>query len=112
MCSETSDEDIYITQSTFCQESDLGDVNDWLLDGLSIDEQMLTDNVEKQKVTAENRFANPISDVEIQSNDYAKKLEFLAIGQIIHLELLLQHECMTWELMNSLSARKLVSVLK
>ena len=67
MWSETSDEDIYITQSTFCQESDLGDVNDWLLDGLSADEQMLTDNVEKQKATAEYRFANPISDVEIQA---------------------------------------------
>ena len=67
MCSETSDEDIYITQSTFSQDSDLDDVHDWLLDGLSADELMLGDNVEKQKATAENRFAKPISDVEIQA---------------------------------------------
>ena len=62
MCSETSDEEIYITQSTFCQQADLADVNDRVLD-----EQALTANVGKQKATAENRFANPISEVEIQA---------------------------------------------
>ena len=67
MCSETSDEEIYITQSTFCQQTDLADVNDRVLHRLRTDEQTLTANVEKQKDTAENRFANPISEVEIQA---------------------------------------------
>ena len=67
MCSETSDEEIYITQSTFCQQTNLADVNDRVLDRLRTDEQTLTGNVEKQKDTAENRFANPISEVEIQA---------------------------------------------
>ena len=67
MCSETSDEEIYITQSTFCQQTDLADVNDRVLDRLRTDEQTLTANVEKQKDTAENRFASPISVVKIQA---------------------------------------------
>ena len=66
MCSETSDDEIYITQSTFCQQTHLTDVNDRVLDGLATDEPTLTGNVEKQKATTENRFANPISEVEIQ----------------------------------------------
>ena len=76
MCSETSDEEIYITQSTFCQQTDLADVNDRVLDRLRTDEQTLTANVEKQKDTAENRFANPISEVEIQAKDYSTTTNF------------------------------------
>ena len=67
MCSETSDEEIYVTQLTFCQQTDLADDCDRVLDGLPTDEQTLTANVEKQKATAENSFANPISEVEVQS---------------------------------------------
>ena len=67
MSSETSDEEIYITQSTFCQQTNLADVNDRVLDRLRTDEQTLTADVKKQKDTAENRFANPISEVEIQA---------------------------------------------
>ena len=71
MWSENSDEDIYITQSTFRQESNLDDVNDWFQDGSPTDGQVLNNNVEKEKATAKNRFANrfanPISEVEIQA---------------------------------------------
>ena len=66
MWSKKSDEEIYITQSTFRQESNLDDVNDWFQDGLPTDGQVLNNNVEKEKSTAENHFANPISEVEIQ----------------------------------------------
>ena len=50
----------------------MADVNDRVLDGLPTDEQTLTAKVEKQKATTslattENRFANPISEVEIQA---------------------------------------------
>ena len=51
MWSENSDEDIYITQSTFRQESNLDDVNDWFQDGSSTDGQVLNNNVEKEKAT-------------------------------------------------------------
>ena len=71
MWSENLDEDIYITQSTFRQESNLDDVNDWFQDGSPTDGQVLNNNVEKEKATAKNRFANrfanPISEVEIQA---------------------------------------------
>ena len=71
MWSENSDEEIYITQSTFRQESNLDDVNDWFQDGSPTDGQVLNNNVEKEKATAKkllcNRFANPISEVEIQA---------------------------------------------
>ena len=70
MWSENSDEEIYITQSTFCQKSTLGDVNDWFQDGLPTDRQVVTNNV-KEKATTENRFANrfakPIPEVQIQA---------------------------------------------
>ena len=56
MWSENSDEDIYITQSTFRQESNLDDVNDWFQDGSPTDGQVLNNNVEKEKATAKNRF--------------------------------------------------------
>ena len=50
----------------------MADVNDRVLDGLPTDEQTLTAKVKKQKATSslattENRFANPISEVEIQA---------------------------------------------
>ena len=71
MWSENSDEDIYITQSTFRQESNLDDVNDWFQDGSPTDGQVLNNNVEKEKATAKNRFANrfanPTSEVKIQA---------------------------------------------
>ena len=71
MWSENSDEDIYVTQSTFCQESNLDDVHDWFQDGLPSDGQVFDNNVEKEKTTAKNRFANrfanPISEVEIHA---------------------------------------------
>ena len=70
MWSENSDKDIYITQSTFCQKSTLGDVNEWFQDGLLTDGQVVTNNM-KEKATTENRFANrfakPISEVQIQA---------------------------------------------
>ena len=70
MWSENSDEEIYITQSTFRQKSTLGDVNDWFQYGLPTDGQVVTDNME-EKATTENRFANcftkPISEVQIQA---------------------------------------------
>ena len=67
MWSENSDEDIYITQSTFRQESNLDDVSDWFQDGSPTDGQVLNNNMENEKATAKNRFANPISEVEIQA---------------------------------------------
>ena len=66
MCSETSDDEIYITQLTFVIKPTRADISDRVSDGLPTDEQTLTANVEKQKATMENRFANPISEVEIQ----------------------------------------------
>ena len=70
MWSENSDEEIYITQSTFRQKSTLGDVNDWFQNGLLTDGKVVTNNVE-EKATTENRFANrfakPISEVQIQA---------------------------------------------
>ena len=66
MWSENSDEEIYITQSTFRQKSTLGDVNDWFQDGLPADGQVVTNNME-EKATTENRFAKPITEVQIQA---------------------------------------------
>ena len=70
MWSENSDEEIYITQSTFRLKSTLDEVNDWFQDGLPTDGQVVTNNME-EKATTENRFANrfakPISDVQIQA---------------------------------------------
>ena len=70
MWSENSDKEIYITQSTFRQNTTLGDVNDWFQDGLPTDGQVVTNNME-EKATTENRFANrfakPISEVQIQA---------------------------------------------
>ena len=76
MWSENSDEEIYITQSTFRQKSTLGDVNDWFQDGLPSDGQVVTwrrkprEGME-EKATIENRFANrfskPISEAQIQA---------------------------------------------
>ena len=70
MCSENSDEEIYVTQSTFCQKSTLSGVNDWLQDGLPTGGQVVTNNME-EKATTENRFANhfatPVSEVKTQA---------------------------------------------
>ena len=49
MWSENSDEDIYITQSTFRKESNLDDVSDWFQDGSPTDGQVLNNNVERRK---------------------------------------------------------------
>ena len=45
----------------------MDDVNDWFQDGSPTDGQVLNNNMEKEKATAKNRFANPISEVEIQA---------------------------------------------
>ena len=44
MWSENSDKDIYITQSTFREESNLDDVDDWFQDGSPTDGQVLKGN--------------------------------------------------------------------
>ena len=65
--SENSDEVIYITQWTFRQKWTLGDVNDWFQHRLPTDGQVVTINSMEEKATTENRFAKPISEVQIQA---------------------------------------------
>ena len=45
----------------------MGDVNDWFQHGLPTDGQVITINSMEERATTENRFAKPISEVQIQA---------------------------------------------